>query len=81
MMSGPPPDRQLDLCGTPCPLNFVRCRLTLEGMRSGECLQVDLDPGEPEEMVVPGLRRDGHQVKVERVSDALVRLVVICAGD
>jgi hypothetical protein len=50
-------------------------------MRSGECLQVDLDPGEPEEMVVPGLRRDGHQVKVERVSDALVRLVVICAGD
>ena len=75
------PDRQLDLCGTPCPLNFIRCRLTLESMSSGEYLQVDLDPGEPEEMVVPGLRRDGHQVHVEHLSDAQVRLKVICAGD
>ena len=76
-----PPDQQLDLCGTPCPLNFIRCRLTLETMASGQLLQVDLDPGEPEEMVVPGLRRDGHQVQVERRSDACVRLTVICAGD
>ena len=75
------PDQQLDLCGTPCPLNFIRCRLTLETMAAGQLLQVDLDPGEPEEMVVPGLRRDGHQVQVERVSDAQVRLMVICAGD
>ena len=75
------PDRQLDLCGTPCPLNFIRCRLTLESMTAGQCLQVDLDPGEPEEMVVPGLRRDGHQVHVERLSDAQVRLKVICARD
>ena len=75
------PDQQLDLCGTPCPLNFIRCRLTLESMTTGQCLQVDLDPGEPEEMVVPGLRRDGHQVHVERLSDVQVRLKIICAGD
>ena len=75
------PDRQLDLCGTPCPLNFIRCRLTLESMTAGQCLQVDLDPGEPEEMVVPGLRRDGHKVHVEHLSDVQVRLKVICAGD
>ena len=74
------PDHQLDLCGTPCPLNFIRCRLTLESMTTGQCLQVDLDPGEPEEMVVPGLRRDGHQVFVERLSDVQVRLKIICAG-
>ena len=47
------PDQVLDLCGTPCPLNFIRCRLALETLASGQCLQVDLDPGEPEEMVVP----------------------------
>ena len=75
------PDRQLDLYGTPCPLNFIRCRLILENMTAGQCLQVDLDPGEPEEMVVPGLRRDGHQVHVEHLSDVQVRLKVICAGD
>ncbi len=78
-MTDRPPDRQLDLCGTPCPLNFIRCRLTLESMSAGQCLQVDLDPGEPEEMVVPGLRRDGHQVQVEHLSDGQVRLMVICA--
>ena len=73
------PDRQLDLCGTPCPLNFIRCRLTLETMTAGQILQVDLDPGEPEEMVVPGLRRDGHQVEVQLISEARVRLKVICS--
>tara|TARA_B100001121_G_scaffold183453_1_gene160119 strand:+ start:326 stop:478 length:153 start_codon:yes stop_codon:yes gene_type:complete len=50
-------------------------------MSVGQCLQVDLDPGEPEEMVVPGLRRDGHQVQVERLSDVQVRLMVICASE
>ena len=80
-MTDRPPDRQLDLCGTPCPLNFIRCRLMLESMSVGQCLQVDLDPGEPEEMVVPGLRRDGHQVQVERLSDGQVRLMVICASE
>ena len=79
-MAERPSDRQLDLCGTPCPLNFIRCRLTLETMKAGERLQVDLDPGEPEEMVVPGLRRDGHLVQVEQRSDVQVRLIVICAG-
>ena len=73
------PDRQLDLCGTPCPLNFIRCRLTLESMTAGQILQVDLDPGEPEEMVVPGLRRDGHQVEVQPISEARVRLMVTCS--
>ena len=73
------PDRQLDLCGTPCPLNFIRCRLTLESMVPGQLLQVDLDPGEPEQMVVPGLRRDGHQVEVQLISEARVRLSVICS--
>ena len=75
------PDQVLDLCGTPCPLNFIRCRLALETLASGQCLQVDLDPGEPEEMVVPGLRRDGHAVTVERPGPDRVRLLVICSGE
>ena len=80
-MAAPQPDRVLDLCGTPCPLNFIRCRLALESLGSGQCLQVDLDPGEPEEMVVPGLRRDGHGVTVERLGPDRVRLMVICSGE
>lgn len=80
-MPAHPPDQVLDLCGTPCPLNFIRCRLALETLTSGQCLQVDLDPGEPEEMVVPGLRRDGHAVTVEHLGPDRVRLQVICSSE
>ena len=80
-MAARQPDQVLDLCGTPCPLNFIRCRLALATLSAGQCLQVDLDPGEPEEMVVPGLRRDGHGVMVEHLGPDRVRLLVICSGE
>ena len=61
-MSGPTPEACLDLRGTPCPLNYVRSRLALERLPVGSWLQVDLDSGEPEDMVVGSLRSDGHEV-------------------
>jgi TusA-related sulfurtransferase len=57
------PTSSLDLRGTPCPLNYVRARLALEGLSVGDWLQVDLDRGEPEEMVRQSLRADGHLVE------------------
>ena len=74
------PDQRLDLRGTPCPVNFIRCKLTLETMASGEVLSVTLDRGEPEAMVVPGLEQDGHRVEVEDGDDHWVVLRVICGG-
>ena len=53
---------QLDLRGTPCPLNFIRTKLALENLAPGAALQVDLDAGEPEVMVAEGLRQAGHAV-------------------
>ena len=70
-------DRSLDLRGTPCPVNFIRCRLALESMRSGACLEVRIDPGEPEAMVIPGLREAGHQVEVIREEEAFLTLRII----
>ena len=55
-------DRQLDLRGTPCPLNFIRAKLSLESLQHGSWLQLDLDGGEPEEMVISGLQGVGHLV-------------------
>ena len=79
-MSDAQPDHYLDLRGTPCPINFVRCRLALEAMRPGQKFQVDLDRGEPEEMVIPGLTRDGHQVEVMDQTMDWVRLQVVHGG-
>lgn len=55
---------ELDLRGTPCPVNFIRTRLALEAVPAGATLTVDLDRGEPESMVCSGMRSDGHAVAV-----------------
>lgn len=72
------PSARLDLRGTPCPLNYVRTRLALETLEPGACLQVDLDAGEPEQMVSEGLRSEGHAVSIEPhpQAEAAVRLRV-----
>ena len=61
------PDAQLDLRGTPCPLNFVRTKLCLEQMEPGSLLEVWLDPGEPIEQVPDSLTMAGYQV--EQIND------------
>ncbi|MEB3362182.1 MAG: sulfurtransferase TusA family protein [Synechococcaceae cyanobacterium] len=74
---------RLDLRGTPCPLNVVRSRLALEKLASGAQLELLIDPGEPEEMVQEGLRRDGHRIALRSpASDGMgLSLVVIRDGD
>lgn len=61
------PDAQLDLRGTPCPINFVRTKLRLEQMPPGSLLEVWLDPGEPIEQVPDSLVMEGY--KLEQVED------------
>jgi tRNA 2-thiouridine synthesizing protein A len=57
--------KELDLCGVPCPMNWVRTRLALEELLAGERLSVLLDPGEPLDSVPRSAREDGHAVEVE----------------
>jgi TusA-related sulfurtransferase len=57
------PDAQLDLRGTPCPINFVRTKLHLEKMSPGALLEVWLDSGEPIEQVPDSLTMAGYQVE------------------
>lgn len=58
------PDAQLDLRGTPCPINFVRTKLRLEQMNPGSLLEVWLDPGEPIEQVPDSLAIEGYQIEL-----------------
>jgi len=57
------PDTQLDLRGTPCPLNFVRTKLQLEKMTPGSLLEVWLDAGEPIEQVPDSLKMAGYPIE------------------
>jgi TusA-related sulfurtransferase len=74
----PPITTELDLRGTPCPLNFIRARLTLEGLVVGQWLQLDLDAGEAEHAVAEGLAQAGHTIQHgdHPEAPAAVRLLV-----
>ena len=51
--------KYLDLKSVPCPLNVVRIKLALEKLSKNEQLIVELDKGEPEEMVLNNLKEMG----------------------
>lgn len=52
----------IDLTGVVCPINFVKTKLRLEMMESGEILQVTLDKGEPLRNVPRSVRNEGHRI-------------------
>jgi tRNA 2-thiouridine synthesizing protein A len=52
----------VDLTGVVCPINFVKTKLRLEMMESGEILQVTLDKGEPLRNVPRSVRNEGHRI-------------------
>ena len=49
----------LDLKSVPCPLNVVKIKLALEKLSKNEQLIVELDKGEPEDMVLDNLKEIG----------------------
>ena len=63
-------DKKLDLKGVPCPINFVKTKLKLEDMSSGEVLEVVLDDGDPITNVSASVKDDGHRIlKVEKINE------------
>ena len=54
------PLKHLDLKSVPCPLNVVKIKLALEKLSKNEQLIVELDKGEPEEMVQNNLKEMGY---------------------
>ena len=52
--------KYLDLKSVPCPLNVVKIKLALEKLSKNEQLIVELDKGEPEEMVLNNLKEMGY---------------------
>ncbi len=70
----------LDLRGTPCPLNLIRCSLVLENLNQHDQIKVDIDKGEPESLLIPGLSKAGHSVEVICDSHFFLTLLVTCGG-
>ena len=52
----------IDLRGVSCPTNFVKAKLALEMMDSGETVRFLLDDGEPVKNVPRSLKDEGHKL-------------------
>lgn len=52
----------IDLRGVSCPTNFVKAKLALEEIETGEVLQILLDDGEPVKNVPRSLKAEGHKL-------------------
>jgi TusA-related sulfurtransferase len=52
----------IDLRGVCCPTNFVKAKLALEMIDSGETVEFYLDDGEPVKNVPRSLKEDGHKL-------------------
>jgi tRNA 2-thiouridine synthesizing protein A len=68
--------KPVDLRGVPCPLSFVRAKLQIEKISSGDLLEIWLDSGEPIEQVPNSLVIDGHKVLGAEPREGFYALVV-----
>jgi sulfite reductase (ferredoxin) len=59
-----------------CPINYVKTKLKLEMMETGELLEVWLDAGEPIKNVPQSLRNDGHKVLAETPAETFLKVTV-----
>ncbi len=71
---------ELDLRGTPCPINYVKTKLVLEELEFGAILAVLLDEGEPIVNVPRSLKEDGHEISGIEDKQGFYRVVVKNGG-
>ena len=67
----------LDLKSVPCPLNVVKIKLALEKLSKNEQLIIELDKGEPEEMVLNNLREMGWFFKQIKENEKFIKIKIL----
>ena len=68
--------RHLDLKSVPCPLNVVKMKLALEKLSKNEQLIIELDKGEPEEMVLKNLKEMGFLFKQIKENEKFIKIKI-----
>ena len=68
--------KHLDLKSVPCPLNVVKIKLSLEKLSINEKLVVELDKGEPEEMLLKNLKEMGVLFKRLEENEKFIKIKI-----
>lgn len=70
-------DEELNLRGEVCPYTFVKSKLALEELESGQILRIIVDNDESGENVPRSLANEGHQIlEVQKLSQTEWAIVV-----
>ena len=69
--------KHLDLKSVPCPLNVVKIKLALEKLSKNEQHIVELDKGEPEEMVLNNLKEMGCFFKQIKENEKFIKIKIL----
>ena len=69
--------KYLDLKSVPCPLNIVKIKLALEKLSKNEELIVELDKGEPEEMVLNNLKEMGCLYEQNKEHEKFLKIKIL----
>ena len=69
--------KHLDLKSVPCPLNVVKIKLALEKLSQNEQLLIELDKGEPEEMVLKNLKEMGCFFKQIEENEKFIKIKIL----
>ena len=69
--------KYLDLKSVPCPLNVVKIKLALEKLSKNEQLIIELDKGEPEEMVLNNLKEMGYFFKQMEQNEKFIKIKIL----
>ena len=69
--------KHLDLKSVPCPLNVVKIKLALEKLSKNDQLIVELDKGEPEQMVLNNLKEMGCIFKQIKKHEKFLKIKIL----
>lgn len=65
-----------DLRGVTCPMNFVKTKIELSKIQSGDLLEILLDDGAPIQNVPGSVRNEGHTVLAEEKVETYWKVVI-----
>ncbi len=70
-------DRKIDIRGEVCPYTFVKSKLAIEDLKSGQILEVIVDHAPATENVPRSLGSEGHKVlEVVKIDEHEWRIVI-----
>lgn len=69
-------DVKKDFRGVACPMNFVKTKIALSPMKSGQILEILLDDGAPIQNVPGSVRGEGHEVLSTTMTDGYWKVLI-----